>query len=168
MVNVSTISAISRLGLQERNYMPLLTYFITIGGVLTALLLLVDLMLGPSKPERPSKPESSTQAATGVETSLPKPRMTTGYMPSTAALAPTAPAAEARREPAETTGSSAQPASQPASSGEAERKSLATAKPKSGRKATMAGRAYRGSAYSRYAQEPRNWRSSAEGTLGPH
>src|SRR5215216_4909290 len=75
-------------------------------------------LLGPSKPERPSKPETSTQAATGVETGLPKPRMTTGYMPSTAALAPTAPAAEARREPAETTGSSAQPAAQPASSGE--------------------------------------------------
>jgi hypothetical protein len=147
--------------------MPLLTYFITIGGVLTALLLLVDLMLGPSKPERPSKPESSTQAATGVETSLPKPRITTGYMPSTAAPAPTAPTAEARREPAET-GSSAQSASQPASSGEAERKLLATAKPKSGRKATTAGRAYPGSAYSSYAQEPRNWRSSAEGTLGPH
>jgi hypothetical protein len=148
--------------------MPLLTYFATIGGVLTTLLLLVDLMFGPSKPERASQPESSTQAVTTAETGLPKLRTTTGYVPSTVGLSPTAPAAEAQRYLAETTGSSPQPASQPASGGAAERKSIATVKSRSGRKAATAGRAYRESAYSSYAQQPQNWRSSAEGTLGPH
>ena len=168
MVTASTISAIPKLGLQERTSMPLLTYFVTIGGALTALLLLVDLMLGPSKREMASQPESSAPAATRVETSLPKARTTTGYVPSTVGLFPPALAAEAQRSPAETTGNSVQPASQPARSGEAERRSSATAKPRSGRKAATAARSYREPAYSSYAQQPGNWRSSAEGTLGPH
>ena|SRR5262249_30805649 len=168
MVTASTISAMPKLGFQQRYSMPLLTYFATIGGMLTALLLLIDLMFGPSKPERPSQPESSTQAVTTAATGLPKPRTTTGYVPSTVGLFPAAPGAEAQRYLAETTGSSAQPASQPASGGEAERKSTATAKHGSAGKARTAGRSYRESAYSSYAQQPRNWRSSAEGTLGPH
>jgi hypothetical protein len=155
-------SANSRLGLQKRESMPLLMYFAAVGGVLTTLLLLVNFMLEPSKPER------SKHAATDVETSLRKPRTTTGFMPSTVGVAATAPAAEARHDSAEITGSSAQPANQQASRVVAERKSVTKAKPKSARKATAGRRPYRDSGYSSYAQRLPKWRSSAEGTLGPH
>jgi hypothetical protein len=101
MVTAWTGSAKSRLGLQERVSMPLLSYFVTVGGVLTTLLLLVNLML------EPSKPESSTHAATGLETTLRKPRTTsttTGYtqgavMQGTVGIAPKALGAEARSLP---------------------------------------------------------------------
>jgi hypothetical protein len=102
-------SANSRLGLQKRESMPLLMYFAAVGGVLTTLLLVVNFMLEPSKPER------SKHAATDVETSLRKARTTTGFMPSTVGVAATAPAAEARHDSAEIAGSSAQPANQQAS-----------------------------------------------------
>jgi hypothetical protein len=172
MVTAWTGSAKSRLGLQERVSMPLLSYFVTVGGVLTTLLLLVNLML------EPSKPESSTHAATGLETSLRKPRATTsltttGYtqgtvMQGTVGIAPTALGAEAQHESLEVTGSSTQPAHQPSSRDGAERKSFARTKLKSGRKATAGRRPYRDAVYSSYALAPPNWRSSTEGTLGPH
>jgi hypothetical protein len=172
MVTAWMGSAKSRLGLQERVSMPLLSYFATVGGVLTALLLLINLML------EPSKPESSTHAATGLETSLRKPRTTsglttTGFMQGTVVqgtvgIAPKALGAEAQHESPEVTGSSMQPAHQPSSRDGAERKSFAKAKPKSGRKATTARRPNRDAGYSSYALAPPNWRSSAEGTLGPH
>jgi hypothetical protein len=155
-------SANPRLGLQPRESMPLLMYFATVGGILTTLLLLFNFML------EPGKPESSKHAATDVETSLRKPRTTTGFMPSTVGVAAKAPAAEARRDSAEITGSSAQPANQQASRVVAERKSVTKAKPKSARQAT-GRRPYRDSGYSSYAQRLPKWRSSAaEGTLGPH
>jgi hypothetical protein len=170
MVTAWTGSAKSRLGLQERVSMPLLSYFVTVGGALTALLLLVNLML------EPSKPESSTHAATGLETSLRKPRTTTGLtttgytqgavMQGTVGIAATAIGAEAQSS--EVTGSATQPAPQPSSRDGGERKSFAKAKAKSGRKAATARRPYRDAGYSSYALAPPNWRSSAEGTLGPH
>jgi hypothetical protein len=172
MVTAWTSSAKSRLGLQERVSMPLLSYFATVGSVLTVLLLLVNLML------EPSKPESSTNAATGLETSLRKPRTTTGLtttgymqgsiMQGAVGLTEKALGAEAQHESSEVTGSSTQPAYQPSSRDGAERKSFAKAKPKSARKATTARRPYRDAGYSSYALAPPNWRSSAEGTLGPH
>jgi hypothetical protein len=167
MVTAWTGSAKSRLGLQERVSMPLLTYFVTVGGVLMALLLLVNLML------EPIKPESSPHAATGLETSLRKPRATTGltttrYNQGTVGIAATALGAEVQHESSEVTGSSTQPAHQPSSRDGAERKSFAKAKLKSGRKATAGRRPYRDAVYSNYALAPPNWRSSAEGTLGPH
>jgi hypothetical protein len=155
-------SANPRLGLQKREAMPVLMYFATAGGVLTTLLLLVNFLL------EPSKPESSKHAATDVETSLRKPRTTTGFTPSTVGIAAKAPAAEARHDSAEITGSSAQPPNQQSSRDVAERKSFTKAKPKSGRKATTGRRPYRDSGYSSYAQRLPKWRSSAEGTLGPH
>jgi hypothetical protein len=154
-------SANSRLGLQKRESMPLLMYFATVGGVLTTLLLLFNFML------EPGKLESSKHAATDVETSLRKPRTTTGFMPSTVGIAPKALAAEAQHDSAEVTGGSAQPLHQQSSRDVAERKSFTKAKPKSVRKATTGRRPYRG--YSSYAQQLPKWRSStAEGTLGPH
>ena len=161
MVTAWMDSANSRLGLQKRESMPLLMYFATVGAVLTTLLLLFNFML------EPSKPESSKHAATDVETSLRKPRTTTGFMPSTVGIAPKALAAEAQHDSAEITGSSAQPRHQQSSRDVAERKAFTRAKPKSSRKATTGRRPYRG--YSSYAQQLPKWRSSAaEGTLGPH
>lgn len=162
MVTARMGSANPRLGLQQRESMPLLMYFAAVGGVLTTLLLLVNFLL------EPSKPESRKHGATDVETSLRKPRTTTGFMPSTVGIAAKAPAAEAQHDSAETTGSSAQPRHQLSSRDVAERKSFTKAKPKSGRKATAGRRPYRDSGYSSYAQQLPKWRSSAEGTLGPH
>jgi hypothetical protein len=150
------------LGLQQSTSMPLLGYFTTIGGVLTALLLLLNFIL------EPRKPETSMQATTAVETSLRKPRTTTGFMESTISMTAKAPAPEARREP-EIAANLAQLARQPSSRDKTVRKSFTTTKHKSGRKATSAGRAYRDAAYSSYAQRPPKRQSfDAEGTLGPH
>jgi hypothetical protein len=176
MVTAWTGAAKPRLGLQERVSMPLLAYFATIGGALTALLLLLNVMLEPSKPA--SKPESSAPAATGVETSLRKPRTTTGltrtgvtttgFMQSSVGLPARALGAEAHHAPSDATGSSAQAALQPSRRDAAERESFTKAKPRSGRKAATGRRPYRDAGHARYAQQPPNWRSSAEGTLGPH
>jgi hypothetical protein len=151
--------------------MPLLAYFVTVGTVLTALLLLVNVML------EPSKPETLTPAAAGVAASLPKPRITTGSaQPS---LAPTARAGEDRPPlPTATMETSVQPAqAQPSSREEAERKSFTRSKPKGktaksrarGRNADDVRRRYRDD--SGYASRAQQWPTrsySAEGTLGPH
>jgi hypothetical protein len=151
--------------------MPLLAYFVTVGAALTALLLLVNVMLEPSKPERP-KP-----AAAGVATSLPKPRVTTGSaQPS---LAPTARAGEDRPPlPTATRETLVQPVlAQPLSQDEAKRKSFTSTAPKGktvkprarGRNADDVRRRYRDdSGYSSRAQEWPTRSYSAEGTLGPH
>jgi hypothetical protein len=151
--------------------MPLLAYFVTVGTVLTALLLLVNVMLEPSKPETP-KP-----AAAGVATSLPKPRMTTGSaQPS---LAPTARAGEDGHPlPKATMETLVQPVqSQPLSQDEAKRKSFTSTTPKGksmkprarGRNANDVRRRYRDdSGYSSRAQGWPTQSFSAEGTLGPH
>ena len=112
--------------------------------------------------------ESSMHAATGSKTSLPKRSTTTYPMQSIVPIAPKPRAVEAQRKSPKITRSSAQPANQPSSRDEAERKSFTKAKAKSDQKATTGERAYRDSGYSSFAQEPPKWRSSAEGTLGPH
>ena len=132
---------------QEVKSIPLPAYFITIGALLTAPLLLVNFVF------EPSKPESSAHAATG-------------FMQNTVGTAPTARAAGSQYASSERTGSSAQPAYQQSGTDEAARKSAKKAQPRSGQ--GVIGHANRDSRYSSYAQTAPNWRSPAEGTLGPH
>jgi hypothetical protein len=163
---------------QEQTSLPLLAYFMTVGALLTALLLLVNFMLAPIKPE-------SSQPVARVETSFPQPRMTMGAAQDPGRIAAVAPAAQAQHAlPATTTSPLTQSAQEQSSgSGEMEPKLLPRAKPKKstaqkpvrGWKADAASRNDQGDAgSSNYAQErpalPRAAQGSspAEGTLGPH
>jgi len=143
--------------------MPLLRYFVTTGGVLTALLLLVGFVLGPSKPESPARDDPS-----GIETIIRKPRTTTGFADGAAGMFPRVPAAEARYGSSETTGLAAEPEPPPPARDEAERAPQAKPKPRTAQKAATGGRDSQRSGYRSYAQGSPYSRSSAEGTLGPH
>jgi hypothetical protein len=76
-----------------RSTMPLGAYFVIVGPTLLALLLLLTLILGPSKPAIPSPADASVVA--GVLKSTARPRLTTGSAQPTAFL--TAPAFEPQR-----------------------------------------------------------------------
>ena len=150
--------------------MPLLAYFATIGALLTALVLLLDVMLAPDKPA------PSRHPVAGVETGVRQPRTTSGLAPPPAVIAPSAPIAESRdRPPQTTTMHSVTPTQvQPSMSDGAT--SPAGAKPKSktrqgrtkDRSIDAVGRPFSdGSAYG-YAREKPAPHYSPEGTLGPH
>jgi hypothetical protein len=163
---------------QEVKSIPLLAYFLTVGALLTALVLLVNVVLEPSKPEKPQP------AVAAISTGSPKPRITTGSAQYTGSTRPVAPSAQAEHaKPTTTTSTLRQSAQeQPSGSGEAEPKPLTRAKPKKstaqkpkgGRNADAVWRNDRGDAgYSSYAQKPAQpptvrGTSPAEGTLGPH
>jgi hypothetical protein len=163
---------------QEVKSIPLLAYFLTVGALLTALVLLVNVVLEPSKPERPQP------AVADISTGSKKPRISTGSAHDTGSTTPVAPPAQAEHaKPPTSTSTLTQSAQeQPSSSSEAEPKPLTRAKPKKstaqkpmgGRNADAAWRNDRGDAgYSSYAQKPARLpaaqgTSPAEGTLGPH
>lgn len=163
---------------QEVQSIPLLAYFLTVGTLLTALMLLVNVALEPSKPERPQPAVADIGAAS------PKPRISTGSAHDTGSTAPVAPSAQAEHaKPTTTTSTLTQSAQEQLSgSGEAEPKPLTRAKPKKstarkpmgGRNADAVWRNDRGDAgYSSYAQKLARppavqGTSPAEGTLGPH
>jgi len=87
----------------------------------------------------PSKAEGSAPPATKVETTVRAPRTTTG-------TAPTAPAA----------------------TDETASKSSKKAQPRSSHGGVGIARANREGRYSTYAETTPSWRSTAQGTLGPH
>jgi len=162
---------------QEVQSIPLLAYFLTVGTLLTALMLLVNVALEPSKPERPQP------TVADISTGFPKPRISTGSAHDTGSTAPVAPSAQAEHAKPTTTSTLTQSAQeQPSSSGEVEPKPVTRAKPKKstarkpmgGRNADAVWRNDHGDAgYSSYAQKPTRppavqGSSLAEGTLGPH
>ena len=77
---------------QEVTSIPLQAYFLTVGALLTALLLLVNLMLDPSKPESPQPAITDLSKSSGTA------RTTTGSAQVARSIAPVAPAAQARSE----------------------------------------------------------------------
>src|SRR5262245_41430381 len=77
---------------QEVTSIPLQAYFLTIGALLTALWLLVNFVLDPSKPESPQP------AMTDLSKSWGTARTTTGSVPAARSIAPVALAARAPSE----------------------------------------------------------------------
>jgi hypothetical protein len=134
--------------------MPLRAYFVTIGPALLALLLFLNVILEPSKPDSPSPAAAALTAAVSKNTA--KPRLTTGSAQPNGTAFLTAPAVEPQRQ----TMSSPEPQ---LSTGEAEPKSVTQAKPKS--KTRAAARRDDRSAYSSYARGA--WNFSAATRHGP-
>ena len=135
---------------REAKSIPLPAYFIAVGTLVAAPYLLVNFVLAPSKPA------SSTHAATSVEASLHKPGTTTGSTHNAVGTASTVFAAQSQDASPERTDGSAQPAYQ---------QSGRDAKRAQSRSGTHA---YADSRSPSYARTGPNGRSSAEGTLGPH
>jgi len=149
---------------QEVTSIPLQAYFLTVGALLTALLLLVNLMLDPSKPESPQPAITDLSKSSGTA------RTTTGSAQVARSIAPVAPAAQARSELPATPTLAQSGEEQPASGGAAEANPSTRAKPKksTGQKSTR-GNNRADAGYSSYAQQKPAWPTSpAEGTLGPH
>ena len=73
---------------QEVTSIPLQAYFVTIGALLTALWLLVNFVLDPSKRESPQPAMSDLSKSWGTA------RTTTGSVPATRSIAPVALAAD--------------------------------------------------------------------------
>jgi hypothetical protein len=148
---------------REVTSIPLQAYFLTVGALLTAPLLLFNLMPDPSKPESPQPAITDLSKSSGTA------RTTTGSAQVARSIAPVAPAAQARPE-LPTTPKLAQSVEEQPASGAAEGSPSTRAKPKkrTGQKSTRANdRADRGR--SSYAQQKPAWPTSlAEGTLGPH
>jgi hypothetical protein len=161
-------SVTRRLGLQERASIPLLAYFATVGAALTVLLLLLNFVL------EPDKPEPAHALATGTETQRPQQRSTTGFGPTPAGVISSTPPAIQAEVPEPTTANSLHEALDLQSgSGAVAQKWLAQPKRKSRKvKSPAKGRSVdavwrrHGSGQFGYAQEKPQ--SSAEGTLGPH
>ena len=150
---------------QEVTSIPLQAYFLTVGALLTALLLLVK--LDPIKPEGPQPPQ---RAITDLSKSSGTARTTTGSAQVARSIAPVAPAAQARSELPATPTLAQSGEEQPASGGAAEANPSTRAKPKksTGQKSTP-GNNRADAGYSSYAQQKPAWPTSpAEGTLGPH
>ena len=158
--------------------MPLLSYFGTMGALLTALLLLANFLLQP-------QPGGAKPAAAGVETNLPKPGIASRVADRTVGQAPTLVSAVTQSEPRpvvpapetsgleQTAGSSMQPPSDRPSSGDMLERAKTEARSRSVRNrdaTTRRGRnpTYDSRAYSSYARDMPRLRVSAEGTLGPH
>lgn len=166
-----TQAVIARRRAQERgNGLPLLGYFGVVGSALVVLLLIVDFMLAPDKPDRVK------QAPAGIEATVAKPRLTTGAAPAASPVVPAAPATQAQPAPDVAT-NGGQAARGEQSSGEiTESSTIPTqTRGKAQRSRTKGGNPPvvpwgnpAGSAYSGYAQERPVWHSPAEGTLGPH
>src|SRR5262249_62090725 len=116
---------------------PLPAYFVAVGALLAAPMLLVKLVL------EPNKAEGSTQAKTSVETTVRTPRTTTG-------TAATAAAADGQ-----------------SSTDEAARKPSKKAQPRSSHGAVGIARANRQSRYSSYAETTPNRRPSPQWPPGP-
>ena len=149
---------------QEVTSIPLQAYFLTVGALLTALLLLVNLMLDPSKPESPQPAITDLSKSSGTA------RTTTGSAQVARSIAPIAPAAQAQSELPTTPTLAQSGEEQPASGGAAEANPSTRAKPKksTGQKSTR-GNDRADAGYSSYAQQKPAWPTSpAEGTLGPH
>jgi hypothetical protein len=134
--------------------MPLRAYFVTVGPALLALLLFLNVILEPSKPDSPSPAAAALTAAVSKNTA--KPRLTTGSAEPNGTAFLTAPAVEPQRQ----TMSSPEPQ---LSAGEAEPKLVTQAKPKS--KTRAAARRDDRSAYSSYARGA--WNFSAATRHGP-
>jgi hypothetical protein len=148
---------------QEVTCIPLQAYFLTVGALLMALLLLVN-MLDPSKPESPQP------AITDLSKSLGTARTTTGSAQVAHSISPVAFGAQARPELPTTPTLAQSVEEQPASGGAAEANPSTRAKSKK----STAQKSTRGNdrpdaGYSSYAQQKPAWPTSpAEGTLGPH
>jgi hypothetical protein len=165
--------------------MPLVTYFGTIGAILTVLMLLVNVLLDPGHDR--SNPESAP-----AETNLPKPRATAPvaqYTPGVTRIAPSEDVQGGRLSlAAPPTAASAEPQQQQSES-EVERTSLQRRKPDGrtakirtkGRNANVAGRhSGRKTAYSdlspgyyspgfhSYARERPAWPFPIRDSLDPH
>jgi hypothetical protein len=134
--------------------MPLRAYFVTVGPALLVLLLFLNVILEPSKPDSPSPAAAALTAAVSKNTATP--RLTTGSAQPNGTAFLTAPAVEPQRQ----TMSSPEPQ---LSTGEAEPKSVTQAKPKS--KTRDAARRDDRSAYSSYARGA--WNFSAATRHGP-
>src|SRR5262245_3191735 len=147
---------------QEVTSIPLPAYFLTIGALLTALWLLVNFVLDPSKPASPQPAMTDLSKSSGTA------RTTTGSAPAARSIAPVALPARAGSELPTTPTLAEAAEEQPASGGAAEANPSTRAKPKkSGQKSTRGNdRAH--AAYSSYAQRNPWPTSPAEGTLGPH
>lgn len=146
--------------------MPLLRYFATIGTLLMALLLLLDFVLAPGKPNQSKHPIAR------VDTAVGQPRMTSGSAPSSPTeVVPSAPVSASRNQPAETTtADSVQPAFQadPRSDARPKPRSKTKQKRAKDRKEDMVKRPHGdGSAYG-YSRQNLAPQSSPEGTMGPH
>ena len=149
---------------REVRSIPLQAYFLTVGALLTALLLLFNLMLDPSKPESPQPAITDLSKSSGTA------RTTTGSAQVGRSITPVAPAAQARPELSTTPTLTQSVEEQPASGGAAEGNPSTGAKPKksTGQKSTR-GKDRTDAGYSSYAQQKPAWPTSpAEGTLGPH
>jgi len=148
---------------QEVTSIPLQAYFLTIGALLTALWLLVNFVLDPSKPESPQPAMTDLSKSSGTA------RTTTGSAPAARSIALVALGTRARSELPTTPTLAESGEEQPASGGAAEANRSTRAKPKksTGQKSTRGNdRAHAG--YSSYAQQSPWPTSRAEGTLGPH
>jgi len=148
---------------QEVTSIPLQAYFLTIGALLTALWLLVNFVLDPSKPASPQPAMTDLSKSSGTA------RTTTGSAPAARSIAPVALPARAGSELPTTPTLAEAAEEQPASGGAAEANPSTRAKPKksTGQKSTRGNdRAHAG--YSSYAQQSPWPTSRAEGTLGPH
>jgi hypothetical protein len=171
--------------------MPLLLYFSTIGAVLIALLLLINLLL------EPRQPKSTKPASAAVETNLPKPRIASQVARQTVGAAhtasaagarhqttsPAAPAADARDRRIEPTAWNPVQTAQQSSIEGMQSKPLNSARSRGksvrgrntdaawhhrAKKPAYSGPAYSSPGYRSYARERPTTSSWAEGTLGPH
>jgi len=136
--------------------MPLRAYFVTVGPALLALLLFLNVILEPSKPDSPSPAAAALTAA--VSNNTAKPRLTTGSSQPNGTGFLTAPAVESQRQ----TMSSPEPQ---LSTGEAEPKLVTQAKPRSKARVRTqnitAARRDNRSAYSSYTSASGAWNFSA-------
>jgi hypothetical protein len=149
---------------QEVTAIPLQAYFLTIGALLTALLVLFNLELDPSKSESPQPAITDLSKGSGTA------RTTTGSAQVARRVAHVPPAAQARPELPTTPALTQSGVEQPASDGAAEANPSTRVKPKksTGQKSTR-GKDRADPEYSSYAQQKPAWPTSpAEGTLGPH
>ena len=146
---------------REVTSIPLQAYFVTIGALLTALLLLVNFVLDPSKPESPQP------AMTDLSNSSGTARTTTGTAQAARSIALVALGTRAQPELPTTPTLAESGEEQPATGAAAEAKPRAKPKKSTGQKSTRANdRAHAG--YSTYAQQSPWPTKPAEGTLGPH
>lgn len=151
--------------------MPLLKYFVTVGAILISLLISVSSML------EPSKPKSTKSATAGIERNIATPRTTTGAAPG--APVAMAPRAATEQEPPSASGATRAQSAQDSqlTTGQVEQNASIPAMPK-GKTAQKRAKSRNSNVKpsnlrddprsSAYAQEKPAWRSSPEGTLGPH